>query len=379
MNIQSYFTCQGTTCCPSCKSENWKTAKLVVMENTYSSSEGRDLRSLLYSDKWFKEDLPLDVSESSSALAHEIKKMTLMHATIAIPPNEPVKAKAAISLPPPKPKLTKIKPEYPKNPKEPPRPQFNEEMRPSPPPLPNTKEINEKIQNLQENLDRLNKNGPIILPWYDSFISSTAAFGVVISIIVVTVMYTTSLPWTIISWQFSLSCLALGWLSASGSKNTAIKDHEKESKKIMDDIKDQEDDHRSVLSKYQSSKNSHIVAQKKFYKDKQTIQEAYDKAIESYKQDQVLFQEKLAKHNYELKKYESYLEEHEKTLATHDKEMEVWSEHRYRENIYIDNEHNKALTIHKEQKIQAYKFRELLWENARVCMRCGLSYIGRSS
>jgi hypothetical protein len=80
----------GLEACPSCKSDSWKSAKMVVMEGT-TTTEGSlggavtnpgafsgGVRDFLLSDRWFSWDYPIDAQIefiTITGLVEEIKKL----------------------------------------------------------------------------------------------------------------------------------------------------------------------------------------------------------------------------------------------------------------------------------------------------------------
>ena len=84
----------GSDVCPSCKSDSWKSAKMVVMEGTTNIKGSLDgavtdpgklsggVRNFLLSDRWFSWDYPLDAQiglTSSTGLVEEVKRFMVVH------------------------------------------------------------------------------------------------------------------------------------------------------------------------------------------------------------------------------------------------------------------------------------------------------------
>jgi hypothetical protein len=94
----------GEVCCPSCKSDNWKSSKLIVLENV-SNIEGTisgeisepgilsgNTRAFFLSDRWFtfSKDVDLDVKLScSNGLVDEVKRLMLSYSMITEMPEPP--------------------------------------------------------------------------------------------------------------------------------------------------------------------------------------------------------------------------------------------------------------------------------------------------
>ena len=85
---------QGSDVCPSCKSDSWKSAKMVVMEgttNTAGTIDGKitdpgmfsgGVRNILLSDRWFSWDNPIEAEiglTSSTGLVEEVKRLMVNH------------------------------------------------------------------------------------------------------------------------------------------------------------------------------------------------------------------------------------------------------------------------------------------------------------
>lgn len=97
----------GLDACPSCKSDDWKSAKMIVLEgttNTQGSISGSitdpgvfsgGIRELLLSDKWFSWDQKVDLDVgliTTSGLVEEVKKLMIANSEIAqmpLPPEDP--------------------------------------------------------------------------------------------------------------------------------------------------------------------------------------------------------------------------------------------------------------------------------------------------
>ena len=94
----------GEICCPSCKSDNWKSSKLIVLENV-SNIEGTisgeiselgilsgNAKAFFLSDRWFtwEKDVDLDVKLSTSnGLVDEVKRLMLSYSNITEMPEPP--------------------------------------------------------------------------------------------------------------------------------------------------------------------------------------------------------------------------------------------------------------------------------------------------
>ena len=80
----------GSNVCPSCKSDSWKRARMVVMEGTTNTTGILDgtitdpgklsggMRNFLLSDRWFSWDYPIEAEiglTSSTELVEEVRRM----------------------------------------------------------------------------------------------------------------------------------------------------------------------------------------------------------------------------------------------------------------------------------------------------------------
>jgi hypothetical protein len=86
----------GSDVCPSCKSDNWKSARMVIMEGTTSTTGTLDgtitdpgklsggLRNFLLSDRWFSWDYPIEAEiglTSSTGLVEEVKRLMVHYSS----------------------------------------------------------------------------------------------------------------------------------------------------------------------------------------------------------------------------------------------------------------------------------------------------------
>ena len=98
----------GCDLCPSCKSDSWKSAKMVVLEGTTNIKGTLDgaatdpgklfggIRNFLLSDRWFSWDYPLEAEigfTSSTGLVDEVKRLMVAKGSHLIIPAAPVPPK----------------------------------------------------------------------------------------------------------------------------------------------------------------------------------------------------------------------------------------------------------------------------------------------
>ena len=102
---------QGSDVCPSCKSDSWKSAKMVVMEGTTNTTGTLDgdmkdpgrlsggIKSFLLSDRWFTWDYPIEAGiglTSNTALVEEVKRLMVTHSAKSQMPSRPNEPKMPI-------------------------------------------------------------------------------------------------------------------------------------------------------------------------------------------------------------------------------------------------------------------------------------------
>ena len=101
----------GSDVCPSCKSDDWKSAKMVVMEgttNTAGTLDGKTTdpgrfsggaRNFLLSDRWFSWDYPIEGEiglTTNTALVEEVKRLMVAHSANSQMPSRPNEPKMPI-------------------------------------------------------------------------------------------------------------------------------------------------------------------------------------------------------------------------------------------------------------------------------------------
>ena len=92
--------------CPSCNSDSWKSAKMVVMEGTTWTTGTIDgtvtdpgrlsgsFKAFLLSDRWFSWDYPIEAKiglSSSTGLVDEVKRLMVDHASALQMPSPPIR------------------------------------------------------------------------------------------------------------------------------------------------------------------------------------------------------------------------------------------------------------------------------------------------
>lgn len=274
----------GYDACPSCKSDSWKSAKLIVLEGTSITKGGASgkvtdpgalsggVRELLLSDRWFSWDHEIDIGiglTTTNGLAEEVKLLMVANSTLAVMP--PI---------PPEPK--KIGP--------------LEKIRPIKP----VKPVLEKPVKPEKK------------PWWVYFLKSTVTalkISVAIWFIVgllfnFTLGFFISLTALIISLPINITRSFWGNERAKNTYNEKVRNFPAE------------------IKQYKININQYELSMEKYHADCQA----------AIKQD----------------------EDAAHALAIYQTKM-----------IEYERERNQVL-----------KTRELLWERARVCMRCGTGYLG---
>lgn len=99
---------QGSDVCPSCKSDRWKSARMVVMEGTTNTTGTIDgtitdpgafsggISNFLLSDRWFSWDYPIEAEiglTSSTGLVEEVKRLMVHFSSKVQMPSPPVEPK----------------------------------------------------------------------------------------------------------------------------------------------------------------------------------------------------------------------------------------------------------------------------------------------
>ena len=283
----------GFDVCPSCKSDKWKSAKMVVMEGTTNTTGTIDgtvtdpgafsggVRNFLLSDKWFSWDYSLEAEiglTSSTGLVEEVKRLMVAHAPALQEPSPPDSPgldiietwKSAFKEPQP--------PETPKNPEKP---------------------AIESVRKEKRNSFTL---GMVVMLVF--LIIIYASFG--LNLLLVFVLY----------------CVFGFWYSRK-------------------------------LKLGNKKSDEFILAEK-------IVQ--YDFALNSQPQT-------LSIYKSEYEKYTKELKHHKDKIANRKKEAEALYEKQLAE-------YEKQLAEYKIKKSNIPKDRELLWDRARVCMRCGTAYLG---
>lgn len=274
----------GYDACPSCKSDAWKSAKLVVLEgtsNTQGNISGKitdpgafsgGLRELLLSDRWFSwdQDINMEVGlTTTSGLVEEVKRLMVANSTLVVMPTKPDEPKK-IGI------FEKIRPIEPKKP-------VLEE-----PEMPSDKTWGEHFGASTGTAIAF-----AILAWIIVGIFSSFRNGVSIAVIIVIL----SLP--------------INFIRSFWGNDRA------------------KEEYQNKVKNYPKAKEGHKLA------------------LQKYDQD-------LIKFKSACKAAEKQSREEAGAIA-----------------IY-----KKQLAEYEREKNNVLKIRELLWERARVCMRCGTGYLG---
>jgi len=275
--------------CPSCESDDWKSARMIVLEGT-SFAEGQisgdckdpgrlsgSLKAFLLSDRWFSWDYKLDgdiVLTTKSGLVEVVKRFMVDQSSMIPMPSIPIEPK-------------KIG--------------FFARIRPVEPRMPIEPNIPEKPQDK---------------PWYSHFRSK----------------------YFMQIWIVIMSCIGFEIpLYLMSSKLVLIKS-------ILFLIG------FTVINSLIRSLNGNKIARNKY--EKRMIK--YQKELNNYKFN-------AEKYHLEYQKYLNQIEEAKLQQNKYDQAAANY---------------NDELSIYESKKNKVMKKREMLWEKARVCTRCGTVYMG---
>jgi hypothetical protein len=270
--------------CPSCNSDNWKSARMVVLEGTsYTKGDisgditdpgtfSGGLKEFLLSDRWFSWDYKLEaefVSTTKSGLVEVVKQFMVDNSSMILMPSIPIEPKK-IGF------FERIRPIEPNPPKEPQKPKM-----------------------------------PVAKPWYIHFLLYTVGqtfLCLLVGFFVKAFGFKVRFSELLIIFAFIIfiSLIRSFW----GNKR-ARKNYEEE-----------------VLS--------------------------YQNLIEKYKT-------KIEKYNYDVQSYMSQCQEAKLQQEKEEQSIAIYK---------------KELSKYEFEKNNVMGARELLWENARVCTRCGKAYLG---
>lgn len=311
--------------CPSCNSDDWKSAKLIVMEGTSSikgdvSGTSKDpgmfsggMRNFLLSDRWFSWDHQINMEvglTQTSGLVDEVKRIMVENGEqVAMPekpvlPEEPSKPIAPFSLF----KTKLVKPEKPtlKRPVEPIYKSWHLHF-----------------------LDGIKDNSVKLFRYWIYFYLAAAFMA---SLITQEIYRSFTLGFQVTGVLFlSLFLLSVPYFFISSiGKNKSLK------KKYQSDLKSFQDPDSCYKFRYANDKyekslvayNVSLEKEKKKNADQEILNKQYESELASYQFD-------LDRYNLDLEKYNSDV-----------KQVEL--------------------------------LRENLWNRARICMRCGSGYLGNS-
>jgi len=292
----------GSEVCPKCGGDNWKTAKMVVLEGT-TNLEGRiegkmtdpgafsgGIREFLLSDRWFSWDQNIKAdttSISSTGLVGEIRKLLVACGEELQLPPKPVEPKTVGIFE----RIRPVKPTFPTAP-------------PSEPTIPNEPVV------------------PTPRPWYQHFWAKLK-FGAAVSFILGLIIGFFTGP---IGFFGVIAVWILFIPFQFVSSFTANKDEKKEYDKLVASYPNRVE---AAKRSWRDAKDEHVIAIA-----------AYEKRMEEYKMDCDRAQQQ---------------EKEERQAAT---------------------EYQTELANYEKDRNDILNSRELLWERARVCMRCGTAYLG---
>ena len=333
----------GFDTCPSCKSDGWKSAKMVVMEgttNTKGSLEGvitdpgyfaGGFKNFLASDKWFSYDHPLEAGiglTSTTGLVEEIKRLLVDQSPkVAVPtlptttmPTMPVKSRVLsssfdrVSIP--------AKPTAP----------------PAEPPIP-TKPL-----------------PPELKPWYRYIYKSIlAALLLWCGLGLMFTLFLNALDLRLIGLdsvalqafgglQILLFLLTASVVSLPFFVVSSVNENRKLKKQYEETLQLYPDQVNLAIAKYRSDLERYEV-DFKFYEAQRAKAAIRDEEIKR----EIAIHEK------------QFADEYEKQMAEYEQELVVAE---------------KQLAEYELGKNKVLMERGLLWERARVCTRCGTAYLG---
>lgn len=277
---------EGLEVCPSCKSDSWKSAKMIVLEgttNTQGSISGTvtdpgafsgGIRELLLSDRWFSWDQEVDLEvglTTTSGLVEEVKRLMVANSSIVqmpLSPEEPEKIGFFERITPIEPKEPLlVKPELPQD-----------------------------------------------KTWLEHFIESTAIMAVFVVILWIVIgLFASFEDGMVVGISLLVISLPINFLR-SFTGNTRAK------------------------SQYQEQVKR------------------YPETLEKYNEDCKKYEDDKVAYKLDCDKAELQKNEENNAIALYEKQ----------------------LSEYEDKKSKVIKLRELLWERAHICMRCGTGYIGQT-
>ena len=421
----------GITNCPSCKSDNWKSAKMIVME---ASSNIRDLtqdsspdhepipggsfRAFLLSDRWLSLDEQIDFG---GGLVEEVKRMMVSEFSKKPMPSKP--SYPDKPMPPQKIKIEKIA--FPTKDRvvkqEVPQKTVPEKIKPVEPKMPKKPKmptsVKKDLLNKEKSLDR-----PEIKKWYRHFLQSILRMTFWVIFIAFIVGYidipvikqfalegiifaeylfkdqnniisnyisdpavrpfmATLLP--ILLFGLIMTCLAAPFflIRSFGVNKRIIAKHKEITEDIGRDYYIEKKEYERAISLHEEEC---VALQTKYKEECEKAEDKYErdvvKADYDYKKDceraDAQYKKECeradARYKEECAKVESQYEKDNKIASSqYEKEYSIYK----KKLAHYEAEKDKALAKYEIDRNSVLLFRELLWERARVCMRCGTAYL----
>lgn len=341
----------GSAVCPSCKSDDWKSAKMIAMSSitktsgsVSGSASGTSSDPSLFSgnfltaDHWFSKTNTIDMNvgldvnlTTTNGLLHEIKLLMLSYNSITQIPKSPQK---------------------PKIPVEPRKIGYFEKITPVKPVMPVTPQKDQPPDITMGRTWYVDSTGgitfqtdkPINRPWYINYkeiVIFSFKFLILIAIAIAVASYNNYnfRYGAIIGLFLWVGMIVLG-IPVSFFQN---KWRQKKYEKL---IKKNEENYRKLIKRIE----------KNYERDMRN----YEKAFQSYTQ-------KLQQYKMKCEQAEAQKKAETDSFSLY---MEKCSEY---EKEY--SEYEKKYSLFVAQKNEVMKIREILWHRARLCMRCGTAYI----
>jgi len=377
--------------CPKCSSDQWKSARLVIAEGTTNSTSNlkgnitekgslsANPRDWYLADRWFSYDNPIEAeinTTSSSLIVDQVKQLMVSAAEGRMLPSPPLEPSQIIYRPAPI-KRTVSKPDWFKSdpagktpPTEPPKPNS---------PLNNLDPFNEKswLQNYFEKLISSFIWIAILLGIFSYFSPSfIRTWGDVLikslqfspseheRFILVEPIFEVSVPrfselmqsLALSNYLYNLLGTVLLLLAIFSIRALIIfpgsfSIENKRKQKYSKVVEKAEEEYAKRLEKYEEQMRAHKAALKKREDESQVYKERQEKYQTELKIGEIEYQKALEEHKKQLKEEQEILETKKKNYLV-------------------------AYNEYEAEVAQVRAFRNELWERARMCTRCGETYLG---
>ena len=345
----------GTEICTACKSDKWKSAKMVVMEGTTltigtTTSESHSaFRDFLLSDSWFSWEKMIDtgvVFSTRTGLVEEVKKFMIAQGSMVQIPNVPL-------LP-----CCSSEPQRPQEIQEPQMPTLKPlPKKPIPPDEPSETSSINYIEKPDTPSGPQTIEKPICKPWYVHF--SSCFWEGIPSLLIIVLLYSYFKPEDV---KFFADFLLFMVNEVTEVNILEINKLEQILITILfcfsfGTI------HSLVYSFFKNYDMKRIYF-KKVLKQKnmyQNVLRIHEQKIDKYNK-KVNYDKNLSKYTKDKESNQSW---YEREMEKYNINMNEYKHVCHEINIEYERQNNNVL-----------KIRELLWERAHVCMRCGTTYLG---